>query len=119
MKLAASTEVLVRTFGIDGAIRIFARAGFDALDWSFFDLWREDDIWRQDDWRETAAHIREICAEGELISGNNTAGVKLDFLKARGIDLLTDSGNNRINIENFKLALYGNGSTSAGGVRLA
>lgn len=63
MKLAASTEVLVRTFGIDGAIRIFARAGFDALDWSFFDLWREDDIWRQDDWRETAAHIREICAE--------------------------------------------------------
>ena len=53
MKLAASTEVLVRTFGIDGAIRIFARAGFDALDWSFFDLWREDDIWRQDDWRET------------------------------------------------------------------
>ena len=62
MRLVASTDALVRSFGIDETIRMMARAGFEALDWSFFDMWKEDDAWRQENWRETAAHVRDVCA---------------------------------------------------------
>lgn len=63
MKLITNTSSPVRAIGIYETIRMLARAGFDALDWSFFDMWQENDTWRQDDWRETAAHVRQLCEE--------------------------------------------------------
>ena len=61
MKLITNTQIPVKALGMDEAIRMLARAGFDALDWSFFDMWQEGDLWRQDNWRETAAHVRQVC----------------------------------------------------------
>lgn len=63
MKLITNTSRLVQKIGLDETIRMIARAGFDALDWSFFDMWQEASIWRQEDWREKAQHVRELCAE--------------------------------------------------------
>ena len=66
MKLVTSTESPVRKVGVEEAIKILARAGFDALDWSFFDMWDEKDIWCQDDWRESAKRVRRLCEENGL-----------------------------------------------------
>lgn len=63
MKLITNTNEPVKALGVDEAVRALARAGFDALDWSFFDLWKEDNLWNRPDWRETAVHIRDLCAE--------------------------------------------------------
>jgi sugar phosphate isomerase/epimerase len=62
MKLITNTSAPVKALGTDEAIRMLARAGFDALDWSFFDMWQDESVWLQDNWRETAAHIRDLCA---------------------------------------------------------
>lgn len=62
MKLITNTSQCVKKLGMDETIEMMARAGFDALDWSFFDMWQETSIWRQDNWRELAAHVREQCA---------------------------------------------------------
>lgn len=61
MKLITNTSQCVRKLGLDETIEMMARAGFDALDWSFFDMWQEESVWRQDNWRELAAHVREKC----------------------------------------------------------
>lgn len=61
MKLITNTSQCVRKLGMDETIEMMARAGFDALDWSFFDMWQEESIWRQENWRELAAHVREKC----------------------------------------------------------
>ena len=62
MKLITNTSQCVKKLGMDETIEMMARAGFDALDWSFFDMWQETSIWWQDNWRELAAHVREQCA---------------------------------------------------------
>lgn len=62
MKLITNTSQCVKKLGLDEAIEMLARAGFDALDWSFFDMWQEGSVWRQENWRELAAHVREKCA---------------------------------------------------------
>ena len=62
MKLITNTSQCVKKLGLDETIGMMARAGFDALDWSFFDMWQETSIWRQENWRELAAHVREQCA---------------------------------------------------------
>lgn len=61
MQLITNTNAPVKALGIDEGVRMLARAGFDALDWSFFDMWKEEDVWRQDSWRETALHVRQVC----------------------------------------------------------
>ena len=58
MKLITNTSQCVKKLGLDETIGMMARAGFDALDWSFFDMWQETSIWRQDNWRELAARMR-------------------------------------------------------------
>lgn len=57
MRLVNSTGGLSR-FGEERAIGILARAGFDALDWSF-----ENNFWDQDDWRERALHMKAIAED--------------------------------------------------------
>lgn len=63
MRLVTNTEVLAKNFGDEVAVRIFAEAGFDALDWSFFDMTNDENVWCQDDWREHAQNIKNLAQE--------------------------------------------------------
>ena len=63
MKIINNTESVASRFGVEEAVRLLARAGFDALDWSFFELWKDDGVWNQPDWREKAQRVKELCAE--------------------------------------------------------
>ena len=52
MKLVTQTDILAKSFGGQECVRILAKAGFDAADWSFFDMERGEGIWCGEGWRE-------------------------------------------------------------------
>lgn len=53
-------------FGTEEAIRVMAEAGFDALDYSMFDLKREDNPLNHDAWRERMQSFRAIAEENGI-----------------------------------------------------
>jgi len=63
MKVVAQTNLMARGFGHEEAIRKLARAGFDGLDLSLFDMKWEGNVWERDDWREYALHLKDVAAE--------------------------------------------------------
>ena len=42
MRLVTQTDILGKAFGDEQAIQILAKNGFDALDWSFFEMLKDD-----------------------------------------------------------------------------
>jgi len=50
-------------FGTEAAIRLMAEVGFEALDYSMFDLNREDNPVNHDDWESTMVHFRRVAEE--------------------------------------------------------
>lgn len=58
MKLSTQTHIMIDTFGQEEGIRLLAEAGYDAIDFSFFDLLEESSTWLQDDWRERASRLK-------------------------------------------------------------
>lgn len=54
-------------FGSENAIPMLAKIGFDALDYSMFDLNREDNPVNHDDYRERMASFRRIADENGII----------------------------------------------------
>jgi len=63
MKLSTQNHLTSLAFGHEESVRLLARAGFDAVDLSLFEMWRADDVWRQDDWRERAAALKKAAEE--------------------------------------------------------
>lgn len=63
MKLINNTHHAVLQFGEEEAVRLLARAGFEGLDWSFFDMWKDENVWNQPGWRELALRVKAVCAE--------------------------------------------------------
>ena len=59
MMISTQTDSLSRHFGDAECVRILAKAGFDAIDWSQFVLQNDDSIWNTDAW---AAHADELLA---------------------------------------------------------
>ena len=59
MMISTQTDSLSRHFGDTECVRILAKAGFDAIDWSQFALQNDDSVWNTDDW---AAHADELLA---------------------------------------------------------
>lgn len=61
MKLSTQTDCAIHTFGQERGIRLLAEAGFDAVDYSFFDMTGDDSPWLREDWRERAVRARETA----------------------------------------------------------
>ena len=58
MKTCTQTNALGNIFDPEKVIDILADAGYDAIDWSFFEMLDGKGIWCQDEWRERAIEIR-------------------------------------------------------------
>ena len=55
MKLSTQTSYVIAKYGMEEGIRALAKAGYDAIDYSFFDMNDINDDsspWLQEDWRE-------------------------------------------------------------------
>lgn len=66
MKLSTQTSYVIAKYGMEEGIRALAKAGYDAIDYSFFDMNDINDDsspWLQEDWRERAARAKEVAAE--------------------------------------------------------
>lgn len=60
MRLVTTTEKLAEAFGDEECVRILAEAGFDAIDWGFFEMAAGKGIWCTDQWREHALALKEL-----------------------------------------------------------
>ena len=63
MKLVTQSEALAKNFGGEEGIRILAKAGFDAVDWSFFEMENGEGIWCSDGFKEYALRLRKVGEE--------------------------------------------------------
>ena len=63
MRLATTTEKLAEAFGDEECVRILAQAGFDSIDWGFFEMAAGKGIWCTDDWKAHARRLKELGAE--------------------------------------------------------
>ena len=63
MQLVTTTEKLSETFGDEECVRILAEAGFDAIDWGFFEMSAGKGIWCTDDWKNHALRLKELGRE--------------------------------------------------------
>ena len=62
MEICTQTNALSRVFAPEKTVLILADAGWDAIDWSFFELIDGQGVWTRDDWRERAENVR-LCAD--------------------------------------------------------
>lgn len=62
MRIVTQTETLARFYTDEEAVQILAKAGFDAIDWSFFDMLKDDNIWCSDDWKAHAESVKQTAA---------------------------------------------------------
>lgn len=63
MRLVTQTECLAKRFGDEECVRILANAGFDAVDWSFFEMLNDDCHWCGDSWKEHALKLKALGEE--------------------------------------------------------
>lgn len=61
MRIATQTAGLSPIFGDEGALRILAKAGFDGVDLSTFQLANGEGPWSGDDWKEKALRLKELA----------------------------------------------------------
>ena len=66
MRLATTTEKLAETFGDEECIRILAQAGFDSIDWGFFEMSAGKGIWCTDEWKSHALRLKDLGAEAGI-----------------------------------------------------
>lgn len=66
MRLVTQTDITAKTFGDEACIPILKKAGFEALDWSFFGMEQGKGIWCTDAWREHALRLKEIAAQWDM-----------------------------------------------------
>lgn len=60
MRLVTTTEKTAELFGDETCVRILAEAGFDAVDWGFFEMAGGKGVWCTDAWREHALRLKEL-----------------------------------------------------------
>ena len=63
MRLVTQTEDLSRYFSGEECVRILAGAGFDAIDWSFFEMVEGKGPFCREDWQDSVLRIRETAEE--------------------------------------------------------
>ena len=63
MRLVTQTDLIANRIGDEECVRMLARAGFDAIDWSFFEMTEGKGVWCTDGWREHALALRAAADE--------------------------------------------------------
>lgn len=63
MRLVTNTEVFAPVLGHKETIRLIARAGFDAIDWSFFREFDNEIPWLQDGWKDYAKEMLDTASQ--------------------------------------------------------
>ena len=63
MKLCTQTHALVDSFGPEEGVRKLAEAGYDALDFSFFEMVNGQGPWLKRDWKARAKRVRSLADE--------------------------------------------------------
>ena len=61
MKLSTQTHAMVDSFGPEEGVRKLAAAGYDTLDWSFFEMVDGQGPWLKEDWKEKAQSVRDLA----------------------------------------------------------
>ena len=61
MRLVTNTECIGDALGHRDAIRLIAKAGFDGIDCSFFDMKQDDSVWNRGGWKDYALEIRAVA----------------------------------------------------------
>ena len=61
MKLCTQTHAMVDSFGPEEGLRLLAEAGYDAIDWSFFEMVDGRGPWLKEDWKERAISLRALA----------------------------------------------------------
>ena len=63
MKLCTQTHAMVDSFGPEEGVRKLAQAGYDALDFSFFEMVNGQGPWLKRDWKARAKKVRAVADE--------------------------------------------------------
>lgn len=63
MKLSTQTHLMAETFGAEGAIRYLAKAGYDCIDWSFFEMTEGKGLFMKSNYKTTARKLRALADE--------------------------------------------------------
>jgi sugar phosphate isomerase/epimerase len=67
MIISTQTDVLAQRFSQEEAIRILAKAGYDAFDISLFSMLRDDDIFNSDSYLDYTLRLKEIAQECGIV----------------------------------------------------
>jgi len=73
MLIATQTDVFAHKFGDHDAIRLLAGIGYDALDYSMFDILNQNHPLNKDDYREYAQSLRKTAREYNIIFNQSHA----------------------------------------------
>lgn len=79
MILSTQTSHFGKTFGDIAAIKLFADAGFKALDFSFFQMSHDTCIMNTDQYRDYAKHIRKAADENGIVFNQSHAPFTFDW----------------------------------------
>lgn len=63
MRLVTQTDLITKRIGDENCVRMLARSGFDAIDWSFFEMTEGTGVWCTDGWKEHAQALRSLANE--------------------------------------------------------
>ncbi|MBO4887511.1 MAG: sugar phosphate isomerase/epimerase [Firmicutes bacterium] len=63
MRLCTQTHAMVESFGPEEGVRKLAQAGYDALDFSFFEMVNGQGPWLKRDWKARARRVRAVADE--------------------------------------------------------
>ena len=83
MRLITTTEKTAEIFGDEESVRILAEAGFDAIDWGFFEMAAGKGAWCTDGWKEHALHLKKLGKEYGIAFGQAHAPFPSSYGEAR------------------------------------
>ena len=67
MIISTQTDVLAQRFSQEEAIRILAKAGYDAYDISLFSMLRDDDVFNSDSYLDYTLKLKAIAQECGIV----------------------------------------------------
>ncbi len=73
MKLSTQTDVIGRMCGDEKAIQIICKSGFDAIDYSMFDMQKSDNILNTDGYKDYVLNLRRIADENGVFFNQSHA----------------------------------------------
>ena len=73
MILSTQTDILKRCFGYKSAVKIIAKAGFDAFDLSLFEMIKEDDEFNGDNYLDFARELKAVADKNGIICNQSHA----------------------------------------------